>query len=1172
MYRWLLIIGTLLLFSFVNADAQNVSNEGTDFWAVFPTHDPSTNANRTVINYANVRIYITTKTSSQVTVTCGNFNSGPIDIPGNTAVGVDVPRADAYIEEVAANSIIPNKGIHIKVTAGRDKVAVFEHIYAGARSAASLILPREALGRTYYSMNFTQDANGNEVSKNFLTLVAVDPNTRLIIHRKNAPALNVNFTNPGEVYEYIPADREDLTGLFVEVDKTSPDNCDKRFAAYSGSTSLRISCNGSRDPLFQQLYPTGSWGKKYGIVPFIDRRYLFRVLAQEDNTIVQYDGVTVNLDKGAYHTSPELISATMVTANKPISVAQYSLTQACSSIQGTEIDGDPEMVLLNPMEFNVKSTTLFSSTKERILERYINVFIKTSAASSFKINGAAINAVWTPVPANPDYSYTQIPISVESSYLTANEGFNAIAYGFGDHESYAYSAGTNLAASTYFLVSNKLTHRDAQNACVGQESDFKVVLPYEVAKITWKLDDGPEETGPLNPVKIPLTDETFAYEYKYGKDLVFTELRSHTVTVKVELPDDGSGCLTGGAEFVYTFDVFPLPTADFQLPDINCADTELQFLDRSVSNIPNRPLNKWLWDFGDNTTSTDENPKHIFSSSGTFDVKLSVGLDEGCMTDVFVKQITIAPKITAGFDVVAIGCIGKEIAFTDRSVVEPGATIVKWHWDFGDQTAPPADPSASSIVSHTYQSPGTYKITLVTETANGCRSLPHPQFITITTLPEAKFTLPKICSLDQLAEFQNLSVNVNGTAANLSSHWDFGEPASALNTSSDPIGRHKYNQPGVYTVKLTVTNENGCSNSATQLFTVNSPDVFAGFDVLEKDNLCSKNKVKIVNTSSVQSVGKVIKLRIYPDDVNKPGFYLEYNDPEPNQEYELSYPALTTAGPQQFTIRMEAFSGESCFNSIKHDIVLNPSPVLSFDHIPAVCVNGGKIQLTQARETIGIQGEFSYSGIGVTPEGIFDPMVAGVGSHVMTYSFAAHNGGCRESITQTIVVNPIPVLNMPLDLYILEGGEKQIDASVNMSGNTYQWTPSAGLSADNVLSPTFMATSDRVYTLKVTTRSGCYITERVAVHVIKRIETTNAFSPNGDGINDVWTIKYIETYPNVTVDIFNRYGEKVFFSQGYSIPFDGNYKGNPLPVGTYYYMINPKNGKKTITGSLTLIR
>jgi gliding motility-associated-like protein len=102
------------------------------------------------------------------------------------------------------------------------------------------------------------------------------------------------------------------------------------------------------------------------------------------------------------------------------------------------------------------------------------------------------------------------------------------------------------------------------------------------------------------------------------------------------------------------------------------------------------------------------------------------------------------------------------------------------------------------------------------------------------------------------------------------------------------------------------------------------------------------------------------------------------------------------------------------------------------------------------------------------------------------------------------------------------------------------------------------------YTITVTSTSGSTINEDIVV--------PDAFSPNGDGQNDTWNIKNLENYPNNTVDIYNRYGEKVYSSIGYSVPWNGRYKGNDLPFGTYYYIINPKNGRKVISGNVTIIR
>jgi len=85
----------------------------------------------------------------------------------------------------------------------------------------------------------------------------------------------------------------------------------------------------------------------------------------------------------------------------------------------------------------------------------------------------------------------------------------------------------------------------------------------------------------------------------------------------------------------------------------------------------------------------------------------------------------------------------------------------------------------------------------------------------------------------------------------------------------------------------------------------------------------------------------------------------------------------------------------------------------------------------------------------------------------------------------------------------------------------------------------------------------------------------NAFTPNGDGINDFWYIHNAENYPEIVVEVFNRWGQKVFEQKGYdnsSKVWRGTLNGNALPSGTYYYVITVNSRAKGITGSVTIIR
>ena len=88
------------------------------------------------------------------------------------------------------------------------------------------------------------------------------------------------------------------------------------------------------------------------------------------------------------------------------------------------------------------------------------------------------------------------------------------------------------------------------------------------------------------------------------------------------------------------------------------------------------------------------------------------------------------------------------------------------------------------------------------------------------------------------------------------------------------------------------------------------------------------------------------------------------------------------------------------------------------------------------------------------------------------------------------------------------------------------------------------------------------------------IDYPKYFTPNGDGVNDFWDIDYVEYYPDIIVMVYDRWGRQVFFSEGYSSDkrWDGRYNGTDVPPGTYYYIIDLKNGLEPYNGPVTIVR
>jgi gliding motility-associated-like protein len=188
--------------------------------------------------------------------------------------------------------------------------------------------------------------------------------------------------------------------------------------------------------------------------------------------------------------------------------------------------------------------------------------------------------------------------------------------------------------------------------------------------------------------------------------------------------------------------------------------------------------------------------------------------------------------------------------------------------------------------------------------------------------------------------------------------------------------------------------------------------------------------------------------------------------------------------------------------------------------------------------------------------------------------YTINNFGCRSTTYSTnLTVYPYPVVSAGPDRFVLEGGQIILQPVVTGNELHYAWTPRLYfISSDTIPNPTILGVNDITYKLKVTAQGGCADSSTVFIKVLKYPGIPNIFSPNGDGIHDRWEIQYLSTYPGCTVDIYNRYGQLIFHSSGYNTPWDGTVNGNPVPVGTYYYIVDPKNGRKRMSGYVDVIR
>jgi len=196
-------------------------------------------------------------------------------------------------------------------------------------------------------------------------------------------------------------------------------------------------------------------------------------------------------------------------------------------------------------------------------------------------------------------------------------------------------------------------------------------------------------------------------------------------------------------------------------------------------------------------------------------------------------------------------------------------------------------------------------------------------------------------------------------------------------------------------------------------------------------------------------------------------------------------------------------------------------------------------------------------------ENSIDSLSAGWYFFTVTDQCASYNDSIELIMPDTITV----VANITNESI---SGAADGSITLNLTGGTspYAFHWNLGETSQDIQSLT-----EGQYAVQITDMNACTKTETFVVAAqTYLVEPFNAFSPNGDGVNDTWNIQNIEEYPNCTVKLFNQWGNLVFESTGYSKSWDGTSDGKEVDSAVYYYVIDLKNGKNPISGSITLMR
>lgn len=454
---------------------------------------------------------------------------------------------------------------------------------------------------------------------------------------------------------------------------------------------------------------------------------------------------------------------------------------------------------------------------------------------------------------------------------------------------------------------------------------------------------------------------------------------------------------------------------------------------------------------------------------------------------------------------------------------------------------------------------GTFTVRYQYLTTSGCTDSAQGT-ITVWPRPTAIFSNSAITCVETPVTFTDASLaNANKL---VKWQWSFGDGTSQTLNNSNPFSRTFSNVQN-YTISLVVTTDSGCVSTPLAKVLNMQPKPLVNFNTPQVVCL-PEGKATFNNLTTVGGTGGTPITWLW--NFGLPGAKSTLENPT------YFYPAV---GP--YTVQLKATSAMGCIDSMaKVFNTVYPQPMANWSaNPPGVCL-GDDIQFTDLSNPlnntiVAWTWQFGDGGASQLQNPVHVYATAGSFKASLFYTTAI---GCKsDTLSKEVVIHPYPVVNAGPDLFLLQGGQVTLRASATGSTNyTFLWTPGTWLSNPAILQPISKAEDDITYLLTVTGEGGCETADEIFVKLLLKPFIPNVFSPNGDGINDTWVIRYLDSYPGATVQIFDRYGKRIFMSSGYNNPWNGTMGGNPVPAGVYYYIVEPKNGLKPINGSLTIVR
>ena len=517
----------------------------------------------------------------------------------------------------------------------------------------------------------------------------------------------------------------------------------------------------------------------------------------------------------------------------------------------------------------------------------------------------------------------------------------------------------------------------------------------------------------------------------------------------------------------------------------------------------------------DGNTSLDINTSHVFQSENNFRVNLTVKDSDNCeMIKTKIVSVQDKPLVSFIADTLSANCFPLPVNFTDQTI---SPFVSQWHWDFDD--------GGTSILQHPFHSftrPGKFDITLIAITSNGCTDKLTKKAYIKTSGPFASI----VTSKDTLCKYEDITFTMINPDKVANVFWNFGDG----DTASGSPATYQYKTSGtIFPTMVLSDSSNTCFVPIRD--TVFVEDVIADF--ITDDTIgCVPHTVNLTNTSNRAHT-----------------WNWDFGDGNSSSDFSTSH---TYNSIGSYTIMLDITNNQNgCVDTALQNIIVTPVPQAVVTPDTSICEGDSVLLFASGGDIYRWEPNSFLQYVDSSQTLSYPPNDA-------SYRvFVTSNEGCEDTATINIdvIAKPSEYTINDTNLIIGETAEFNVNAG---PGFSYQWSPPDGLSCTDCFDPVAQPLQSTLYTINITDSIGCFdtaVTVLVDVIVAFTVELPQAFTPNGDGLNDNifvrgWGIKEL-----LQLQIFNRWGEMVFESNDLNVGWDGKFKGEPQPIETYVYSV-----------------